>query len=370
MPKSVEKSIWDIAVLEAEKKNASESKDEGGETKGSENHILFIGSKNAGKTSIILRFLEKEEAPKPTIALEYTFGRRAKGHNMSIQNRVKDICHIWELGGGTFLSQLTEIPLTEDTIMSSSVMVVMDLSQPYELWHTMETLIKSALDRVEQVISKAARNDPSIQDRIKERAWKRIGVDHPDRDMLDPFPLPLVIIGTKYDVYQDFDPEKRKVISKTLRFIAHNYGAALQFSSNKTDGLMSRTKNLVSHLAFSTTLSLKTISVDPNKPISVPFGLDSLEQIGLPPVGDDDLGRSNARTPLDLWKQAFTSYFPQKSTIKAIVEDPSKDPQYAEAAVDNMREQKNKELERYRKQAERRAKENKTGGSGDGILRL
>nr|XP_054759473.1 cytoplasmic dynein 2 light intermediate chain 1-like [Lytechinus pictus] len=291
----------------------------GGETKGSENHILFIGSKNAGKTSIILRFLEKEEAPKPTIALEYTFGRRAKGHNM-----VKDICHIWELGG--------YIPVTINrdsgdrgfTIMSSSVMVVMDLSQPYELWHTMETLIKSALDRVEQVISKASRNNPSIQDKVKERAWKRIGVDHPDRDMLDPFPLPLVIIGTKYDVYQDFDPEKRKVISKTLRFIAHNYGAALQFSSNKTDGLMSRTKNLVSHLAFSTTLSLKTISVDPNKPISVPFGLDSLEQIGLPPVGDDDLGRSNARTPLDLWKQAFTSYFPQKSTIKAIVEDPSK----------------------------------------------
>ena len=33
---------------------------------------------------------------------------------------------------------------------------------------------------------------------------------------------------------------------------------------------------------------------------------------GLPPVADDDLGRSNARTSLDLWKHAFTSYFPQK----------------------------------------------------------
>ncbi|XP_072165799.1 cytoplasmic dynein 2 light intermediate chain 1-like [Diadema setosum] len=365
MPKGSEKTIWDFAIIEAEK-NATEAKEQGTDGKGAENHILFIGSKNAGKTSIILRFLEKDETPKPTIALEYTFGRRARGHQM-----VKDVCHIWELGGGTFLSQLTEIPLSESNLMSTSLMLVLDLSQPYEVWHTMETLVKGALDRVEQVISRLMRENPKIQEQIKEKAWKRIGETHPDRDMIDPFPLPLVIIGSKYDVYQDFDPEKRKVIAKTLRFIAHNYGAALQFCSNKTDNLMSRTKNLVSHLAFGTTLSLKSMSVDPNKPLSVPFGMDSMEQIGLPPVADDDLGRSNARTPLDLWKHAFTSYFPQKSTIKAIVEDPSKDPQYAEAAVDNMREQKNKELERYRRQAERRAKENKTGGpSGDGTLRL
>ena len=35
-----------------------------------------------GKTSIILRFLDRDEPPKPTVALEYTFGRRAKGGNM------------------------------------------------------------------------------------------------------------------------------------------------------------------------------------------------------------------------------------------------------------------------------------------------
>jgi hypothetical protein len=46
--------------------------------------------------------------------------------------------------------------------------------------------------------------------------------------MITPFLMPLVIVGSKYDLFQDFDSEKRKVICKTLRFIAHIYGASLQ----------------------------------------------------------------------------------------------------------------------------------------------
>ena len=45
--------------------------------------------------------------------------------------------------------------------------------------------------------------------------------------MMEPFRIPLVIVGTKFDLYQELDPEKKKVIAKTLRFIAHTYGASL-----------------------------------------------------------------------------------------------------------------------------------------------
>ena len=48
--------------------------------------------------------------------------------------------------------------------------------------------------------------------------------------MIDPLPIKLAIIGTKYDIFQDMDPEKRKTICKTLRFIAHVNGAILQVS--------------------------------------------------------------------------------------------------------------------------------------------
>ncbi|KAJ8046035.1 Cytoplasmic dynein 2 light intermediate chain 1 [Holothuria leucospilota] len=84
MPR-LEKSIWDIAVFEAQQQDiasTSQTAEEEASLEGAENNVLILGSKDAGKTSLILRFLEKEERPKATIALEYTFGRRAKGHNM------------------------------------------------------------------------------------------------------------------------------------------------------------------------------------------------------------------------------------------------------------------------------------------------
>lgn len=49
--------------------------------------------------------------------------------------------------------------------------------------------------------------------------------------MMEPFRIPLVIIGTKFDLYQELDPEKKKVIAKTLRFMAHTYGASLYVST-------------------------------------------------------------------------------------------------------------------------------------------
>ena len=51
------------------------------------------------------------ESPKSTIGIEYTFGRRSRGANMA-----KDITHLWELGGGTLLAKLIEIPITAECL--------------------------------------------------------------------------------------------------------------------------------------------------------------------------------------------------------------------------------------------------------------
>ena len=55
----------------------------------------------------------------------------------------------------------------------------------------------------------------------------RYGSDHPDKDVVDLIPIPITIIGSKYDEFQNFDPEKKKIISKTLRYVAHYHGAHL-----------------------------------------------------------------------------------------------------------------------------------------------
>ncbi|XP_041352795.1 cytoplasmic dynein 2 light intermediate chain 1-like isoform X2 [Gigantopelta aegis] len=342
-------SLWDIAI---EQDRTSKQEKGDSQTCNEDSAVFIVGSKNSGKTSMILRFLDRDEAPKPTVALEYTFGRRAKGHNIA-----KDVGHIWELGGGTWLAKLMDIPINPDTIMHTTLIIVLDLSLPNELWFTLESLLTAAKSRIETVIAEMKNTMPNMRDKLREKAWERVGSDHPDKNMIDPFLIPLVIVGSKFDIFQDFDPEKRKVICKTLRFYAHVHGASIQFFSTKIDQLVKKTQVAISHHLFGTNTS-KTLHVEPNKPLIVPFGLDSIQQIGNPPIADQDIGRVHAKTPLELWKIAYTGYFPQEKTNNpAMVEDPAKDPQFAEPAIDALRAQKDDELERYRRLSERRAKE-------------
>lgn len=343
-------NLWDLAI---EKAN-----DTSDETKTSEDNAVFIiGGKNSGKTSVILRFLDRNEPPKPTVALEYTYGRRSKGHNIA-----KDVGHIWELGGGTWLSKLMDIPLNPDTLLHTALFIVVDLSQPGEMWYTLENLLASARSRIETIIGEMKRVHPNIRETLKTQAWERFGEENAaDKSMVDPFPIPLVIVGGKYDVFQDFDSEKRKVICKTLRFIAHSNGASLQFFSTKIEQLVTRLRALITHHLFGTTPS-KTLQLEYNKPLMIPAGLDSLQQIGTPPIADKDIGRINAKRPLDLWKHAFLGHFPQTDMNNpTIADDPAKDPKYAEPAIDALRAQKDEELERYRRLSERRAKQHHGG---------
>ena len=53
----------------------------------------------------------REEPSRPTTGMEYTYGRRSKGSNMA-----KDVTHLWELGGGTSLAKLIEIPINTECL--------------------------------------------------------------------------------------------------------------------------------------------------------------------------------------------------------------------------------------------------------------
>ena len=74
-------------------------------------------------------------------------------------------------------------------------------------------------------------SNPALAERMKKKAWRKFGSAHPDKDLLDPLPVPLTIFGTKYDIFQDFDPERKKMVCRTLRFVAHTNGASLYVST-------------------------------------------------------------------------------------------------------------------------------------------
>ncbi|NXX89733.1 DC2L1 protein, partial [Centropus bengalensis] len=324
-------TLWDLAIAEVEKR---ENSDDGKLVEVWEKSVLVMGNKNGGKTTIILRCLEREENPKPTLALEYTFGRRATRHNAP-----KDVAHFWELGGGTSLLELIRIPITSNSIRSFSVVLVLDLSKPNELWTTMEKLLQVTRNHVNKILNKLEKTNPEVATEIKQRMQNNLQRDHPDYELIDPFPVPLVIIGSKYDIFIEFDSEMRKIISKTLRFVSHYYGASLVFTS-KSEGLLVKARILINHLAFGYDKS-KFVSVDHSKPLFIPAGLDSLSQIGPPPASDSDIGKIRANTPLELWKKVFEITFPPKSFCDLQdTKDPAQDLQYAEHEVDVMRAQK------------------------------
>ncbi|XP_075719347.1 cytoplasmic dynein 2 light intermediate chain 1 isoform X2 [Rhinoderma darwinii] len=246
-------NLWDLAVAEVQtKENVEDDSVMGTET---ERSVFFIGNKNGGKTSIILRCIDRDEAPKPTLALEYTFGRKAKGHNTP-----KDVAHFWELGGGTSLLDLIHIPITSENIGTFSIILVLDLSKPNELWHTMESLLQATRKRADKIVADIGKSNSKAANQIMQNIWRNIPHNHPDRELIDPFPLPLLIIGSKYDIFQDFESEKRKIICKTLRFLSHYFGASLLFT-NKAESHKSVLRSFVNHLAFGQEKRRSAISI-------------------------------------------------------------------------------------------------------------
>lgn len=232
----------------------------------------------------------------------------------------------------------------------------MDLSKPNELWMTMENLLQATRNHVNKILAKLEKTDPEVAGEIKQKMQNNLQRDHPDYDLVDPFPIPLVIIGSKYDIFHEFDSEMRKIISRTLRFVSHYYGASLVFTS-KSEALLLKARALINHLAFGYDRS-KSVSVDHSKPLFIPAGLDSLSQIGPPPTSDSNIGKMRANTPLELWKKVFEKTFPPRSfSDLQDSKDPAQDSQYAEYEVDVMRAQKNQEFEQYKKNASKSWKE-------------
>lgn len=331
MPKTSSETLWDLAAAEVQTRDSG-VEEEDRSVKPGERTVFLMGSKAGGKTSILYRCLDKDEPPKPTLALEYSFGRRTRGHNTP-----KDIAHLWELGGGTSLSDLVQIPISPSSVRSLSVILVLDLSKPNSLWGTMERLVQAAQEYTEKAFNQALQKTGTKQ-QVSVLPTRALPKDYPDRELISPFPVPLLIIGSKYDIFQEFDSDKKKLISKTLRFIAHYFAASLIFTSIKSESLMSKTKVFFSHLAFTVDKG-KTVSTDSTKPLIIPAGTDSFSQIGTPPTSD--MTSLHAKNPKDLWKKVYECAFPPESVSEqGELKDPAKDPQYNEPQIDAMRAQK------------------------------
>ncbi len=89
---------------------------------------------------------------------------------------------MWEIGGGSALAKLLDVPLTESTVKNVVIAIVVDLGKPVE---TLATIvfwlerIRVRLSEVEKSL-KAKKTSEKVMDQLKERSAKRFGEKHPD----------------------------------------------------------------------------------------------------------------------------------------------------------------------------------------------
>ncbi|KAJ3129959.1 Cytoplasmic dynein 2 light intermediate chain 1 [Nowakowskiella sp. JEL0407] len=207
---SSRKDIWSLIKDVKQREKKSENLDAG-----LDNILVFVGY----------------ETPFPSVALEYNYGRRTRG-----VNAVKDVVHIWELAGGTFLSDLIRIPVTEQNLHNSTFVIVANLAEPEEMIHVVDHFIAAITKRVNDLLDALEKRGSKRPRNLRNFAIKKYG-DNSDREFVNPCAVPLLILGTKYDKFKDFEPEKKKLICKTLRHLAHYHGASLLFVSNKDENL-------------------------------------------------------------------------------------------------------------------------------------
>ena len=106
------------------------------------------------------------------------------------------------------------------------MIITVDLSKLSEVWITLETIIVYLKQRIKESVKEANKINPKIKERLKKAIIDRID-SNPDESKIEPIALPTAIVATKYDIFETYEPEKQKIIAKTLRFVAHFYGASL-----------------------------------------------------------------------------------------------------------------------------------------------
>ncbi|KAI5638857.1 cytoplasmic dynein 2 light intermediate chain 1 [Phthorimaea operculella] len=228
-------SIPEIATQTVNKVLAQTYEDDSSRT------IFTVGSKSVGKTTLLHTFLDKNDAPRETLVLEYSFGRRSNQK----QGLEKTVCHVWEYGGKLDILKnvLSSVPIRGKFFYC----VIVDLSKIKKIWNILEACIQTMSETYE-------------------------GTEYSPE---------LIIIGGKYDLFKNYDSEIKKVVCTTLRSMALLHNAHLLFYSSKEPQLVKRAKDIFFGIGFGHGVPTKEKVTNITKPLMIPKGTDSWENIGV-----------------------------------------------------------------------------------------
>ncbi|XP_074594183.1 cytoplasmic dynein 2 light intermediate chain 1 [Brevipalpus obovatus] len=295
--------------------------------------ILFIGNRSSGKTSLIHRFIESRLELRETLALQYYTASKIKKYES-----FAELCDIWELGEGSVLTELLGLPIRADNLSNLMIVLSLDLSRPEEIIIVSDVLLKTIQKRMDGLLKNLSTEvlkelDDQTKTRLRKNRSSSSGI----------FTVPLIIVGTKFDLFQEMDSEERKLINRYLRCLTASLGACMIYTSSKRDVLMNKFSSLLFSLAFKVEMDKIEPRIDHRKPLWIPFDADTLED-----VGDDSI---------DTLRKVIENRWPQIEIKKSARDNPADDDNFREHDIDLIYSQRGAELRKFhhgsRQQAER-----------------
>ncbi|KAF0313025.1 Cytoplasmic dynein 2 light intermediate chain 1 [Amphibalanus amphitrite] len=329
-------NVWDLAVKLKQVSTELSDPDEGQR----ETTLIVLGGKQSGKTTLVGQLLGSEEAARRTLGLDYTYARRA-GRGIG-----RDVCQIWELGGGTAFLQLLDTPVRAERLSDTACVIVVDLTRPETILPTVEAITKYLAELIDKKLKEAGTTGVLVRNLLNSQLNARLPADHPDAKAVKPLLIPLALVGGMYDKFQPMDTTEKKVVAEAMRWAAHRHFATLLYFSSKEVALQGRAKDLLTHLAFGEEANPRQ-SLDVQKPLQIAAGSDTFRAIG---------GGGDGSLPYDVVLSHVSAKWPPRPEATGVPDDPAKDALFAEPEVDSLRAEKVKELDRLRQDLERRRK--------------
>lgn len=185
-----------------------------------------MGEKSSGKSSLIAKLLGesvKEDMPVTT-ALDFRYGIKQRE-----DRSVKLNCY--ELGGGRVLSNLLSSVFSGNNLDNTTIVLCIDLSKPGNSIDNLTFWLNAIKEQSMAVVQSMKEANPQSLIPIQTRL-KSIWGEHEDRSKVKSFPLPVVIVGTKYDVFANtYEIALKKILCDAFRYLAHTTGSDLIFTS-------------------------------------------------------------------------------------------------------------------------------------------
>ena len=230
-----------------------------------------------------------------------------------------------------------KIPMTKQNYEDVTYIICVDLSNPGQLVQSTDFWLEAIRTHSEARLNEIFDNDNTLFNLFTFKKIEEFQ-EHEDSKRVRPLPVNTVIIGTKYDKYDKLNPETRKWISRTLRYLSHYSGASLLFSSNQNVKLASSLRRDFHNLIFSG--SIQEAQLDPMYPLVVQATQDQLAQMGLPPAqGHANLTRE--------FQKILKNYQDAKGAKEEVqkVSLVSKISNFPEPKIDEIKAEKDKAME-------------------------